>query len=91
MGSDSKMLKVRAAVSLSQVIVGAVLLLSGVILYFAPHGPGSGEVYLLGLGKHAWETIHGSSGCRLGGLVTLHVGLNFGPLKVFVKRLFGGS
>lgn len=51
-GFDSKILKVRAAVSLYQVVVGAVLLLSGMILYFAPHGPGSREVYLLGLGKH---------------------------------------
>ncbi len=91
MSFDSRILKVRAAVSLSQVVLGAILLLSGVVLYFAPHAPGSGDIQLLGLEKRTWETIHDYSGFLMGGLVTLHVYLNFRPLKVFVKRLFGRS
>ncbi len=39
-GIRLQVLRLRAFVSLSQLVVGAVLLISGFVQYFAPRGPG---------------------------------------------------
>ncbi len=82
-------LKVRSVVSISQLAMGFFLLLSGIMLYIAPHGRGSSEAWLLIMTKADWEYWHTIIGFIMAGTALIHVDLNFRTLKVLWKRLTG--
>ncbi len=47
--------RLRAVVSLCMLIMGVFQAVSGLLLFFAPRGRGSGNVLLFGLTKHTWS------------------------------------
>lgn len=57
---------------------------TGVILYIAPRGRGSGSWTFLGVDKHTWGDWHTYAGFIIIGLVVIHLILNW---RVFVCQL----
>ncbi|RLG47673.1 MAG: hypothetical protein DRO00_01690 [Thermoproteota archaeon] len=80
----------RISVTLSLLFLGVLVAISGVILYFAPSGKGSGGVIMVDLTKRRWISIHDYSGFIMIGLVPIHVFLNRRPLLAYLKKLFKG-
>ncbi len=80
-------LKIRSIVSISQLIMGIFLLLSGIMLYIAPTGRGSSEAVLLFMTKADWKYWHTIIGFIMAGSALIHVDLNFNALKVLTKRI----
>ncbi|GEM_PF-1216874 len=82
-------LKVRSVVSISQLVMGAFLLLSGIALYIAPSGRGSSEALIWFMTKADWEYWHTVIGFVMAGSALIHVDLNYRTLRVLTKRLLG--
>ncbi len=59
------------------VSLGAIVLLSGMLLGTAPSGPGSGESIALGLTKDQWVDIHVYSSFALAGGAIIHAYTNY--------------
>jgi len=81
----------KAVVDCCLFIFAAFQAITGVILYVAPRGRGSGSWMFFGVDKHTWGDWHTYSGFIIIGLIAVHVLLNW---KVFVSQLkcvFGRS
>ncbi len=70
------------------VVSGVVTLISGLILWFAPHGPHSKEVILYGLQKSTWLDIHPYVALLAIGLVAVHLIDKWRYLKIYTKSPF---
>ena len=76
--------RLRAVVSLCMIALGLFQAVSGLILFFAPHGPHSGNVLLFGLTKRVWRYYHEYVGLVIIAVAVLHFTLNW---RMFVKEL----
>ncbi len=65
-------------------IMGVFQAVSGLLLFFAPRGRGSGNVLLFGLTKHTWSDYHKYVGLVIIAVAVLHFILNW---RMFVKEL----
>ncbi|MBW8192195.1 DUF4405 domain-containing protein [Neiella marina] len=61
-----------------------VLIVTGLILFVAPHGPGSSQWAWAGLTKHEYKDIHLYLGFISIALVLFHVVLNKKPLAKYI-------
>ncbi|MBW8190928.1 DUF4405 domain-containing protein [Neiella marina] len=61
-----------------------VLMVTGLILFVAPHGPGSSQWAWIGLTKHQYKDIHLYLGFISIALVLFHVVLNKKPLTKYL-------
>ncbi|ACB40102.1 conserved hypothetical protein [Pyrobaculum neutrophilum V24Sta] len=78
---------IRAIVIMLLIASGVIMAISGVVLYFAPSGPGSGNAVILGATKHFWNNLHTYTGFSIIGLATAHVILNRRSLLFYTKKL----
>ena len=62
------------------VLCGLLVLISGMILEVAPHGPGSRDAIALGLTKSQWIDIHRYTGFIAAGTAVVHVYTNYRSL-----------
>lgn len=83
--------KIRPYTAVSLIILFVFMASTGVILFLAPHGPGSGQWELFGVGKHDYHNIHLVLGVSTFALVLLHAFLNFKPLAGYFKGKQGSS
>jgi hypothetical protein len=83
-----KKVKVNYFVDLLLVISGLISIVSGVIMFFAPSGPGSSLFTFLGVTKHSWGEWHKWSGMTMAVLVILHFILHWKWFIAMTKNLF---
>ena len=57
-------------------VCGVLVLISGILLEVAPHGPGSKSAVALGLTKGQWTDIHRYAGFTAAGAAIVHVYAN---------------
>ncbi len=76
--------RLRAVVSSCMIVLGLFQAISGLILLFAPHGQGSGNLLIFGLTKHMWSDYHKYVGLLIIAVAVLHFTLNW---RMFVKEL----
>lgn len=81
-------LKVRFLIFWGMVVSGLVTLISGLILWFAPHGPYSKEAILYGLQKSTWLDIHPYFALLAIGLVAIHLVDKWRCLKIYFRSPF---
>ena len=62
------------------VTLGALTLVSGILLETMPKGPGSGYATALGLRKETWTDIHVYAGFAAAGAAVVHVYSNYRAL-----------
>ena len=79
--------EVRRITVLLMLILGVVILVSGVTLYTFPRGPRSGTITVLGITKRLWIDIHVYTAFTLVGLTILHVYLNLPSIICYVRGL----
>lgn len=77
--------RLRPYTAVTMVLVLFLLMLTGLILYLAPQGPGSRNWLLLGIDKHLYKDIHLYFGVVVTILVLVHSFLNIKPLTNYVK------
>ena len=70
-------LEARRATVIIFVTLGLLVLVSGMLLETAPHGPGSGEAVALGLTKETWTEIHVYAGFIAAGAAIVHAYTNY--------------
>lgn len=78
---------IRAVVILLLATAGTILAFTGLVLYFAPSGPQSGQTLVLGLPKHFWNNLHTYTAFSIIGFASLHIWLNRRSLKFYLKRI----
>ena len=88
-----RLVKLRAIVSLSLVVLFAVVIISGIGLDLAPPGRIAREIgwNFLGFSKSSLRTIHSLAGYLITGLVAVHLLLNHKTLVGEIKTLLGGG
>ncbi len=69
-------------------ITGILTVLSGILLFGMPEGPGSGESVALGISKDGWILIHEWAGFIASGMLVIHLYLNRRPLIRYFKEFF---
>jgi len=79
-------LKLRAIVSMSQLILGILLFISGLILYLTPHG--RAQEFILFMSRGSWRYWHDIFAFAFSGSSLIHIYFNFRSLKVLARRLF---
>ena len=80
-------LRVRQITVIILLVAGFVTLLTGILLYLFPGGPGSGELTLFGVSKRAAENVHTYAGFITAGAVIVHLTANWNALKYHIKNL----
>ncbi len=79
--------KTKVPVVLALIVLGVFQFISGLVLYLAPHGRRTGELFVFGMAKRDWTFYHTWVGFVLVALVLLHLALNWkyfmGELRVF--------
>ena len=78
-------LTIRFLIFWGMVIGGTLTLISGLILWLAPHGSHSREILLYGLQKSVWLELHPYLAFMAVGLLTLHLIDKWRCLKVYVR------
>ncbi|MGB9706146.1 MAG: DUF4405 domain-containing protein [Pyrobaculum sp.] len=77
---------IRAVVIYLLATAGIMLALSGLVLYFAPSGPGSGHQIILGATKDMWKNIHTYAAFSILAFAAAHVVLNRRSLIFYIKK-----
>ena len=67
-------------------VVFVVLLITGLVLYLAPYGPGSRGWEWMGLTKHQYKEIHLYLGLFCVALAVFHGALNVKPLTKYIRN-----
>jgi len=81
-------MRLRILITLSLLFLGALVAVSGVILYFAPAGKAGGVPIVPK--KRQLISVHSYSGFIVIGLAIIHLILNRRPLIAYLKRIFKG-
>lgn len=77
----------RIAIFFSAMFLGLVSLFTGLVLYFWPHGPRSGQLIFMGLNKAGWSDLHVYSSMLTLVVLIVHLVLNWRSIKLYVKCL----
>lgn len=77
----------RIVIFLSAVAIGLVSLFTGLVLYFWPHGPRSGQLVIMGLNKVGWSDLHTYSSMLALLIIAVHLVLNWKSIKLYMKCL----
>ncbi|MCS7135766.1 MAG: DUF4405 domain-containing protein [Nitrososphaerota archaeon] len=77
----------RIAIFFSAIALGLVSLFTGLVLYFWPHAPRSGQLIIMGLNKTGWSDFHTYSSMIALLVVAVHLILNWKSVKLYVKCL----
>jgi cytochrome b subunit of formate dehydrogenase len=72
----SPQLLLRALVICFLMTGGAILAVTGLVLYFAPSGPHSGQERVLGLAKGFWRDLHAYTAFSMFAIAAAHITLN---------------
>ncbi len=79
---------VRAWVAVSLLVLWSLATATGVLLWFAPHGPRSGRIpLLLGLTKQGWGDVHFWICVMAVAVTVLHLVIDWKALKACVGHL----
>ncbi|MEM1708583.1 MAG: DUF4405 domain-containing protein [Nitrososphaerota archaeon] len=78
---------VRVVIFFSAVALGLVSLFTGLVLYFWPHGPRSGQLIIMGLNKTGWSDLHVYFSMLALLVIVVHLILNWKSIKLYVKCL----
>lgn len=78
--------RLRPYTAVTMLLVLILLVITGWILYLAPHGPGSKSWLLLGASKHLYKDIHLCLAIVVTVLVLIHSFLNLKPLAHYFNR-----
>jgi len=84
-------LTLRAVIFYLMVILGLVVLVTGLILYVWPRGPQSGRIEFLSLRKDDWRDFHMQTSIILIFILIIHILENRDCVKAYVKTTLGGS
>ena len=87
MAGRSILLAVRSLTVFLLAILAPIVLVSGILLATAPHGPHSGEAVALGLSKELWESIHVYASFAAAGVIVVHVYVNYRGILYHAKRI----
>ncbi len=72
------------------IILGLVVLITGLILYMWPRGPQSGRIEFLSLRKDGWRDFHMQTSILLTFILIIHLLENRNCVKTYVKTTLGG-
>ncbi|ACB07103.1 DUF4405 domain-containing protein [Candidatus Korarchaeum cryptofilum] len=79
-------LKLRAIVSIAQLVLGILLFISGLVLYFTPSG--RAHEFIIFMSRGSWRYWHDIFAFAFSGSSLIHIYFNFRSLKVLARRLF---
>jgi len=65
--------ELRFYISTALIVLFPILVISGIALYLAPHGP----AIVWGINKDAWESLHTVAGFLFAALVGVHIIVNW--------------
>lgn len=82
-------LAIRALIFYLMIALSLISLVTGIILYFWPHGPSAGRLLFLGLNKGTWSEIHTYSSLLAFIVVIIHIIVNRKLVKLYVKLSVG--
>lgn len=82
-------LTLRVALFYLMVILGLASLVTGLLLFFWPHGPRAGRIPLLGLTKGAWIDIHTYVSLLLIPVAVIHLLENRGCVSLYIRKTLG--
>lgn len=78
----------RSVVAILLLVFWSLAILSGWLLWFAPHGPRSGRIpLLLGITKRGWGDLHFWLSLIACGVTILHIVIDWKALKGCVRYL----
>ncbi len=84
-------LTIRKITAIILFVSAIFVIVSGILLYSAPSGRGSGEAIALGLTKDTWIDLHVWSGFIASGCLVVHLYMNRRPLIRYMKDVFSGK
>jgi hypothetical protein len=80
--------RLRAVIGLVLITAWSLVIVSGLVLWAAPHGPRSGrQELLLGLAKREWGTVHLRLSLAALAVTVAHVALNWRMFRSALRSL----
>ena len=83
-------LTLRVVIFYLLIILGLIVLVTGLILYMWPRGPQSGKIDFLSLRKDDWRDFHMQTSIVLAFVLIIHLVENRTCVKTYVKTTLGG-
>ncbi len=77
----------RVVIFLLAIAFGLASLFTGLVLYFWPHGPRSGQLIIVGFNKAGWSDLHVYSSMLALLVVSVHLIMNWKSIKLYIKCL----
>ncbi|WP_290598216.1 MULTISPECIES: DUF4405 domain-containing protein [unclassified Archaeoglobus] len=74
----------------SMVATGIVTAITGLVLYFWPHGPKAGQLIIFGFQKQFWQDIHTYLALTAAILIILHVIENKACVRMYIRETLKG-
>lgn len=83
------LIRLRIFIFLLAVAFGILSLITGLILYFWPHGPRSGQLIILGITKAGWGELHTWVSLLALVVIAVHLVVNRASIRLYFRCLKG--
>lgn len=80
-------IKLRILIFLLALTLGILSFVTGLILYFWPHGPRAGQLVILGLTKSGWGEVHTWFSILALLVIVIHLVVNRGSISIYWRYL----
>ncbi len=85
------LIKIRIVIFAIASLLGILSLATGLILYFWPHGPRSGQLVIFGLTKNGWAELHTWFSILALIVILIHLAVNRTSIMMYWRYLKGSS
>ncbi len=79
--------RIRQISAIIMLIAGILIIISGIVLFGIPEGPGSGEAAAIGISKNTWIALYQWTGFIASGILVIHLYLNRRPVIRYFKEI----
>ncbi|MEM2086676.1 MAG: DUF4405 domain-containing protein [Archaeoglobaceae archaeon] len=83
------LIHVRILIFAIALALGILSLITGLILYFWPHGPRSGQLIIFGMTKSGWSELHTYASILALIVILVHLIVNRTSIRLYFRYLRG--
>ncbi|MEM4155840.1 MAG: DUF4405 domain-containing protein [Archaeoglobaceae archaeon] len=83
------LIHVRILIFAIALALGILSLITGLILYFWPHGPRSGQLIIFGMTKLGWSELHTYASILALIVIVVHLIVNRTSIRLYFRYLRG--
>ncbi|MEM0215190.1 MAG: DUF4405 domain-containing protein [Archaeoglobaceae archaeon] len=83
------LIRVRILIFAIALALGILSLITGLILYFWPHGPRSGQLIIFGMTKLGWSELHTYASILALIVILVHLIVNRTSIRLYFRYLRG--